>query len=444
MAPNLDGRPGHCRESLLAGALGQAVFGDQLFSSEAVDVNPLFVAGWAGGASGKGPERRRAVRSTHGPWLRRRKAKRLGASAALPGHAGDCCEAFHTRMPRRWLLCWHASAACHTLRPMRPMPPPPAGLIINAINCLPAGELDGGRTFLGLCGRRAASRMGAGAQAVQPVRAPPSGWQPRLAAHPSCPWCMTGCQPRRSADVGRASASQAAGEARWPACPPSRLPRGVLWPGLPAPSRKACLALGSARSTTLRPAPSPLCPAVSLLLLGLAGFSNSLALFWLLLVVTLQRGPVRSALPDLPLLASDLPIHFLVCLGCLAGEPSCAGRGLDSEVSACLEVAAPAGSAAAGAPHARRACSRSCLTCTCTLPAAAGGSLQRGAVPHQGPRHAQRRHRRPAAAPACAAALPGGAVGHKRPAGSAPDLLRAPFGPSLIQNSAEPIHCKSN
>lgn len=38
-----------------------------------------------------------------------------------------------------------------------------AGLIINAINCLPAGELDGGRVFLGLCGRRAASRMGAGA-----------------------------------------------------------------------------------------------------------------------------------------------------------------------------------------------------------------------------------------------------------------------------------------
>ena len=37
-----------------------------------------------------------------------------------------------------------------------------AGLIINAINCLPAGELDGGRTFLGLFGRRAASRMGAG------------------------------------------------------------------------------------------------------------------------------------------------------------------------------------------------------------------------------------------------------------------------------------------
>ncbi|KAL4425048.1 hypothetical protein ABPG77_001826 [Micractinium sp. CCAP 211/92] len=101
------------RESLLAGALGQAVFGDQLFSSEAVDTNPLFVAGWA-------------------------------------------------------------------------------GLIINAINCLPAGELDGGRIFLGLCGRRAASRLG----------------------------------------------------------------------------------------------------AVSLLLLGLAGFSNSLALFWLLLVVTLQRGPV--------------------------------------------------------------------------------------------------------------------------------------------------------
>ncbi|PSC68193.1 putative zinc metalloprotease chloroplastic isoform X1 [Micractinium conductrix] len=101
------------KESLLAGALGQAVFGDQLFTMEAVDTNPLFVAGWA-------------------------------------------------------------------------------GLIINAINCLPVGELDGGRTFLGLCGRRAAARVG----------------------------------------------------------------------------------------------------AVTLLLLGLAGFSNSLSLFWLILVVTLQRGPI--------------------------------------------------------------------------------------------------------------------------------------------------------
>jgi membrane-associated protease RseP (regulator of RpoE activity) len=58
------------RESLLAGALGQAAFGDQLFASDAVSTHPLFVAGWA-------------------------------------------------------------------------------GLIINAINMLPAGELDGGRTFLG-------------------------------------------------------------------------------------------------------------------------------------------------------------------------------------------------------------------------------------------------------------------------------------------------------
>ena len=33
-------------------------------------------------------------------------------------------------------------------------------------------------------------------------------------------------------------------------------------------------------------------PAVTLLLLGLFGFSNSLSLFWLVLVVTLQRGPV--------------------------------------------------------------------------------------------------------------------------------------------------------
>jgi hypothetical protein len=31
---------------------------------------------------------------------------------------------------------------------------------------------------------------------------------------------------------------------------------------------------------------------VTLLLLGLFGFSNSLSLFWLVLVVTLQRGPV--------------------------------------------------------------------------------------------------------------------------------------------------------
>ncbi|KAI3424741.1 hypothetical protein D9Q98_008130 [Chlorella vulgaris] len=101
------------RESLLAGLLGNAMFGEQLFQSDAVSTNPLFVAGWA-------------------------------------------------------------------------------GLIINAINMLPVGELDGGRVFLSLCGRRAASRMG----------------------------------------------------------------------------------------------------AVALLLLGLSGFTNSLALFWLLLVLTLQRGPI--------------------------------------------------------------------------------------------------------------------------------------------------------
>lgn len=34
-----------------------------------------------------------------------------------------------------------------------------AGLIVNAINSIPAGELDGGRLFLALFGRRAASRM---------------------------------------------------------------------------------------------------------------------------------------------------------------------------------------------------------------------------------------------------------------------------------------------
>lgn len=36
----------------------------------------------------------------------------------------------------------------------------------------------------------------------------------------------------------------------------------------------------------------PCLPAVTLLLLGLSGFTNSLALFWLLLVLTLQRGPI--------------------------------------------------------------------------------------------------------------------------------------------------------
>lgn len=71
------------RESLLAGALGQAAFGGDLFASDAASVSPLFVAGWA-------------------------------------------------------------------------------GLIVNALNCLPAGELDGGRIYLGLCGRRAAARLGAG------------------------------------------------------------------------------------------------------------------------------------------------------------------------------------------------------------------------------------------------------------------------------------------
>jgi membrane-associated protease RseP (regulator of RpoE activity) len=60
------------------------VFGERLFSADAVDVNPFFVAGWA-------------------------------------------------------------------------------GLIINSINLLPVGELDGQRIFLGMFGRRAAARVGAGA-----------------------------------------------------------------------------------------------------------------------------------------------------------------------------------------------------------------------------------------------------------------------------------------
>lgn len=60
-----------------------------------------------------------------------------------------------------FLLC--CAAARHQPCPHPILPAGWAGLIINAINCLPAGELDGGRTFLGLFGRRAASRMGAGA-----------------------------------------------------------------------------------------------------------------------------------------------------------------------------------------------------------------------------------------------------------------------------------------
>lgn len=68
------------RDSLLVGALGTAVFGQQLFAAEAINANPLLVAGWA-------------------------------------------------------------------------------GLIITALNVLPAGELDGGRLALGLWGRRTASRL---------------------------------------------------------------------------------------------------------------------------------------------------------------------------------------------------------------------------------------------------------------------------------------------
>jgi membrane-associated protease RseP (regulator of RpoE activity) len=67
-----------------------------------------------------------------------------------------------------------------------------AGLIFNSINCLPAGELDGGRLFLSLFGRASASRMS----------------------------------------------------------------------------------------------------AATFFLIGIGGFGNSLALFWLLLVLTLQRGPI--------------------------------------------------------------------------------------------------------------------------------------------------------
>lgn len=60
----------------------------------------------------------------------------------------------------------------------------------------------------------------------------------------------------------------------------------------------ACKLRCPAALTTLRSLQtSCLCPAtfthaVTLLLLGLSGFTNSLALFWLLLVLTLQRGPI--------------------------------------------------------------------------------------------------------------------------------------------------------
>lgn len=111
------------------------MFGEQLFQSDAVSTNPLFVAGWA-------------------------------------------------------------------------------GLIINAINMLPVGELDGGRVFLSLCGRRAASRMG----------------------------------------------------------------------------------------------------AVALLLLGLSGFTNSLALFWLLLVLTLQRGPITPCDDELSPIAGGTKAAAIAAL----------------------------------------------------------------------------------------------------------------------------------
>jgi Zn-dependent protease len=114
------------RESLLIGSLGQATFGDRLFTAASLNCNPLFVAGWA-------------------------------------------------------------------------------GLIINALQCIPVGELDGGRVFLALFGRRAASRMS----------------------------------------------------------------------------------------------------AVSFLLLGVLGFNSSLSLFWLLLVLTLQRGPLLPCSEELSPLPDD-------------------------------------------------------------------------------------------------------------------------------------------
>ena len=61
----------------------------------------------------------------------------------------------------------------------------------------------------------------------------------------------------------------------------------------PAPIPKLYLRAAEPSNTPILPhSPQPRLPAVTLLLLGLSGFTNSLALFWLLLVLTLQRGPI--------------------------------------------------------------------------------------------------------------------------------------------------------
>ena len=177
------------RESLLAGTMGKAMFGDRLFQSDAVSTNPLFVAGWA-------------------------------------------------------------------------------GLIINAINMLPAGELDGGRVFHGALQQRggALRREGASAQLWQLGEAAAGGQRvgSLLALMLLPPAGMDAALP-----------------------PPLALTHHTPPPTLLSPAPSAVPAAGlCGRRAAAR------LGSITLLLLGLGGFNNSLALFWLILVVTLQRGPI--------------------------------------------------------------------------------------------------------------------------------------------------------
>lgn len=137
-----------------------------------------------------------------------------------------------------------------------------AGLIVNALACIPAGESDGGRIAMALWGRRVAASAAA--------LCPP---------HPTAPSCAASrarplTQPAPAAHCCPLLLPPAAA----PRCCPPLLPSPAA-----APHRRTGTALG----------------IWSAGLLTLGSFSSSVAFFYLLLLLTTQRGPVLPCRQEL-------------------------------------------------------------------------------------------------------------------------------------------------